>query len=156
MLGYNYLMLQQDIRDGIKESMLAKNTVRLETLRGISAAFTNELVSKGRTPQDVLTDEEGVVVISRLAKQRKDSIDQFLKGGRSDLVSEEQAQLAILETFLPAQMSIEEIETIAKNKKSEMNITDAKEKGKLMSELMKELKGKADGMEVKKVVDSLF
>ncbi|QQR76620.1 GatB/YqeY domain-containing protein [Candidatus Nomurabacteria bacterium] len=148
--------LQQKIKESIKEAMLAKEAVRLEVLRGISAAMTNELVSKGRTPQDALTDEEVIAVITRLAKQRKDSIEQFKNGGREDLVKEEEAQLAILEVYLPKMMEKSEIENIARAKKESLGITDATKKGMLMSELMKELKGKADGGDVKNVVDSLF
>lgn len=148
--------LQQKIKESIKEAMLAKEAVRLEVLRGISAAMTNELVSKGRTPQDALTDEEVIAVITRLAKQRKDSIEQFKNGGREDLVKEEESQLAILEVYLPKMMEKSEIENIARAKKESLSITDATKKGMLMSELMKELKGKADGGDVKNVVDSLF
>lgn len=135
---------------------MAKDTVRLETYRGMLAAFTNELVAKNRKPSEMLTDEEAIAVITRLSKQRKDSIEQYTKGNRDDLVKEEQAQLAILETYLPKLMDKSEVEKIAKIKKDELDITDAAKKGMLMSALMKDLKGKADGMTVKEVVDSLF
>jgi uncharacterized protein YqeY len=149
-------MLHEQIKNGIKEAMMAKDSVKLETYRGMVAAFTNELVSKNRTPQEMLTDEEVIVVITRLAKQRKDSIEQFRKGNREDLVQVEEAQLKILETFLPKLMDKNEIENRAKAKKEELGITDASKKGMLMSALMKDLKGLADGMLVKEVVDSLF
>ncbi len=149
-------MLHEQIKAGIKEAMMAKDKVRLEVMRGLVTAFTNELVATGHTPQDFLTDEQVIAVITRLAKQRKDSIDQFKKGGREDLVAEEEAQLKILETYLPELMSKEEVEKIAKAKKEELNITDPTKKGMLMSALMKDLKGKADGMVVKEVVDALF
>ena len=136
--------------------MLAKDSVALNTYRGVLAAFTNELVSKNKKPQDMLEDVEALVVITRLFKQRKDSIEQFKKGNREDLVKEEEAQLAILETYLPKLMGKEEVEKIAKTKKEELGIVDATKKGMLMSTLMKELKGKADGALVKEVVDSLF
>lgn len=149
-------MLHEEIKGKIKEAMLAKDAVRLEVYRGMVAAFTNELVAKGKKPQEWLNDEEALAVITRLSKQRKDSIDQYTKGGRMDLVSEEQAQLAVIETFLPAMMSKDEIKTIAIAKQSELGITDATKKGMLMSALMKDLKGKADGTDVKDVVDGLF
>src|ERR1035437_8057451 len=149
-------MLHEQIKNGIKEAMMAKDTVRLETMRGMSAAFTNELVAKGKKPNEMLADEEALAVITRLAKQRKDSIEQFRKGNREDLVKEEEAQLAILETYLPKLMDKSEVEKIAKLKKEELGITDATKKGMLMSALMKDLKGKADGSVVKEVVDSLF
>ncbi|MBY0376589.1 GatB/YqeY domain-containing protein [Patescibacteria group bacterium] len=149
-------MLHEQIKIGIKEAMMAKDSVKLETLRGMSAAFTNDLVAKGKKPNEMLSDEEVLAVITRLAKQRKDSIEQFTKGGREDLVAEEQGQLAILETYLPKMMDKDEVEKIAKAKKDELGITDPTKKGMLMSALMKDLKGKADGMVVKDAVDALF
>jgi len=149
-------MLQDQIKSSIKDAMMAKDSVRLETLRGMSAAFMNELVAKGKKPQDTLTDEEVIAVITRLAKQRKDSIDQFKKGGREDLVAEESAQLSILETYLPKLMDRSEIEEIVKNKKAEMGEIDPTKKGMFMASVMKDLKGKADGAVVKLVVDALL
>ena len=149
-------MLHEQIKNNIKEAMLAKDKVRLEVMRGLVTAFTNELVATGKTPQDFLTDEQALAVITRLAKQRKDSIEQFKKGNREDLVKEETAQLLILETYLPKMMEKSEIEKVVKSKKEELGVTDATGKGKLMSAIMKDLKGKADGTIVKEVVDSLF
>jgi uncharacterized protein YqeY len=136
--------------------MMAKDQVALDTNRGMLSAFTNELVAKNRKPNEMLSDEEVIAVITRLAKQRKDSIEQFKKGGREDLVKEESAQLAILETYLPKLMSKEEVEVVVKAKKDELNIVNTTEKGVLMSALMKELKGKADGAVVKEAVDASF
>jgi len=136
--------------------MKAGDKVRLEVMRGLVTAFTNELVAQKRTPQDVLTDEEALSVISRLSKQRKDSIEQFTKGGRMDLVEEETKQLAILSEYLPEMMGKEDIEKIAKDKKNELGLSDPSKKGLLMSSLMKDLKGKADGAMVREVVDQLF
>lgn len=149
-------MLHEQIRSGIKEAMLAKDSVRLATLRGMVAAFTNELVTKNKKPTEILSDEEVIAVISRLAKQRKDSIEQFTKGGRQDLVKEESGELAILETYLPKLMDKSEVEKIVAKKKEELGINDVSKKGILMSTLMKELKGKADGSLVKEVVDASF
>lgn len=149
-------MLHDDIKSQIKEAMLAKDSVRLEVLRGLSSAFTNELVAKGKTPQDKLTDEEAIAVISRTAKQRKDAISQFEGAGRQDLADEDKAQLAVLEKFLPEMMGEDEVSKIVIAKRDSMGITDPTKKGMLMAEVMKELKGKADGAVVKKVVDLLF
>jgi len=149
-------MLHEQIKNNIKEAMMAKDSVRLETYRNMLSSFTNELVSKGKKPNEVLTDEEAVAVITRLSKQRKDSIEQFKKGGREDLVAKEQAELSILETYLPKLMDAEEVKKIAEAKKAELGITDPGKKGMLMSALMKDLKGKADGGVVKEAVDALF
>ncbi len=145
-----------EIKGKIKDAMMAKDTVRLDVLRGMSAAFTNELVAKGRKPQDELTDEESMAVIMRLSKQRKDSIEQFEKANRPELVAEETAQLKIIEEFLPTFMSADEIRPLAEAKKAELGITDKAKSGQLTGMLMKDLKGKADGTTVKQVVDSLF
>lgn len=149
-------MLHEQIKNKIKEAMLAKNALLLKALRAMVSAFTNELVAKNKKPNEFLSDEEVLVVITRLAKQRKDSIEQFKKGNREDLVKEEQDELNILETYLPKMMDRGEVEKIVLSKKTELGINDAKEKGKLMSAIMKDLKGKADGVVVKEVVDALF
>lgn len=149
-------MLHEQIKGGIKEAMMAKDALKLKAFRAMSAAFTNELVAKNKKPQDMLEDVEALAVITRLAKQRKDSIDQFRKGGREDLVAEEESELSILETFLPKMMDRGDVEKMAKAKKEELGINDVAKKGMLMSALMKDLKGKADGMVVKEAVDSLF
>ncbi len=149
-------MLHEQIKNGIKEAMLAKDALRLKAFRAMSAAFTNELVAKNRKPTKTLTDEEAVSVIGKLSKQRKDSIEQFKKGNREDLVKEEEAELSILETYLPKLMEKSEIEKMVKNKKEELGIDDGAKKGVLMQALMKDLKGKTDGRVVKEVLDSLF
>lgn len=149
-------MLHEQIKGKIKEAMMARDQLRLDTYRGMVSAFTNELVAKGKKPNEMLSDDEAIGVIARLSKQRKDSILQFNNGGRDDLVKKEQAELEILEAYLPKMMDKSEVEKIAKIKKEELGITDPKDKGKLMSTIMKDLKGKADGMIVKEVVDSLF
>jgi uncharacterized protein YqeY len=149
-------MLHEQIKNNIKESMKAGDKVRLEVMRGLVTAFTNELVATGKTPQDMLTDEEAIKVITRASKQRKDSIEQFTKGGRMDLVDIEQDQLKIIEEFLPKLMDKSEIEEIVKTKLSELEVKDPTKKGMFMASIMKDLKGKADGSIVKEVVDQLF
>lgn len=149
-------MLQEQIKEGIKDAMKAKDETRLLVMRGVSAAFTNELVNTKRKPTDMLTDDEALTVITRLAKQRKDSIDQFRSGGREDLAENEERELAVLQAFLPAMMPMDEVRKIAEAKKAELGIDDASKKGMLMAALMKDLKGKADGGDVKAAVDELF
>lgn len=149
-------MLHEQIKGGIKEAMISKDAVLLKALRNMVAAFMSEVMVKGRKPDEFLTDEETLAVITKLSKQRKDSIEQFKKGGREDLVKEEEAELGILEKYLPKMMERDEVLKIAQIKKEELGITDATKKGILMAGLMKDLKGKADGTVVKEVVDSLF
>jgi uncharacterized protein YqeY len=153
------MSLQTTIKDEIKKAMIAKDTARLNALRNLSAAFTNELVAKGMKPQDELSDDLALGVVKRLAKQRKDSIEQFTAAGREDLANDEKADLAVLEGFLPATMSKEDIKKVAEAKKAELGVSDKAGMGKLIgavSKAIKETGGNADGADVKDVVESLF
>lgn len=149
-------MLQKNIQEELKEAMRSKDTVRLNVLRGLLSAFTNELVAKKRKPTESLTDEEAMEVIRRAVKQRKDSISQFEKGGRNDLADSEKAELAHLEKYLPKMMTPEEILPIVEAKMKELGVIDKSKSGLLTGALMKDLKGKADGADVKAVVDKLM
>lgn len=146
--------MQEKIKAEIKAAMIAKDMDRLQVLRLISAAFTNELVTQGRPPTDPLSDEDCMKVIKRLAKQRKDSIEQFTAGGRPDLADSEKAELAIVEALLPAQMSEADIEARVKAKMAESPVDPAK-KGIFIGQMMKELGDTADGATVKAVIDRL-
>ena len=137
-------------------ALLSKDSVRLSVLRGLMASFTNELVATKRKPQEELPDEEVIAVIRRSVKQRKDSIDQFRKGGREDLAAAEESELKILETFLPRMMSKEEVKKKAIEVKERLGIADKSKIGQLIGATMKELKGMADGADVKEVIESLF
>ncbi len=150
------MSIQENIKAEIITAMKARDSVRLETLRGLSSQFTNELVNLKRTPQDALSDEEALTVIRRSVKQRKDSIEQFEGAGRADLADEEKAQLAVIEPMLPSMMPREEVLAIAQSTMTQLGVTSKADAGKLMSALMKDLKGKADGMTVKEVVDELL
>ncbi len=149
------MTLQQSIKDGIKDAMKNKDSVRLDVLRGLSTAFMNYSVANGGTPQTELTDEQVLDVIGKEAKKRKDSIEQFQNANRPELVEKESAELVILQEFLPQMMSIDEIKPIAQAKIDEMGV-DKTKSGIIVGALMKELKGKADGTDVKSVVDALL
>lgn len=143
------------VKDGIKDALKSRDEVRLRTLRSLSAAMTNEVVAKKRKPDEFLTDEEALAVIKRAANQRKDSIEQFTKGGRPELVETEATELAVLEALLPSMMSREEIAIVVKAKIAELG-ADKSKAGQLTGAIMKDLKGKADGGDVKAVVDELL
>ncbi|PIR44892.1 MAG: glutamyl-tRNA amidotransferase [Candidatus Vogelbacteria bacterium CG10_big_fil_rev_8_21_14_0_10_51_16] len=149
-------MIQDDIRNEIKQAMLAKEETRLSVLRGLLAAFVNELVATKRKPDELLSDEEALGVIRRQVKQRKDSIEQYTKGKRPDLAEAEQAELELLEAYLPKIMSRDEIRPIAEAKLAEMGALDKSKSGILVGAIMKELKGKADGGDVKAVAEELL
>ncbi len=149
------MSLQQTIKDGIKDAMKAKDSVRLDVLRGLATAFMNYSVANGGTPQTELSDDQTLDVITKEAKKRKDSIEQFTNAGRGELAEKESAELSILQEFLPTLMSLDEIRPIASAKSAEMGV-DKSKVGMVVGALMKDLKGKADGMDVKSVVDELL
>ena len=149
-------MTKEKIRTSLTTAMKARDQVKVDTLRGVLAAFTNELVAKGRKPTEDLSEPEMVVVLKRLGKQRKDAIEQFTKGGRTDLADKESTELTILEEYIPAGVSRADIEKVAVAKKAELGVTDASGIGKLTGAVMKELAGTADGNDVKEVVAALF
>jgi uncharacterized protein YqeY len=150
------MSIHESIKTGIPEALKARDEVRLRTIRSLATAMTNEVVAKKRMPNEFLTDDEALAVLKRAANQRKDSIEQFEKGGRPELAVPEKEELAVIETYLPAQMSVEEIEKIARAKMVEMGVTSKAEAGKFTGALMKDLKGQADGNQVKAIVDSLL
>jgi uncharacterized protein YqeY len=150
------MALHQDIKDQLKGALKAKEAVRLRTIRSMLTAFTNELVANGKTPQDCLEDEQTLAVIKRLAKQRKESITQYEAANRPELAEPEKEELKVLESYLPQMMSAEEIKPIVEAKKAELGIDDKSKMGMLVGAVMNELAGKADGAEVKSVVEASF
>src|SRR3989344_5285711 len=150
------MSLHQDMKSQATRAMKDRDTIRLNVLRGLLAAFTNEAVSQKRKPDEELSDEDALAVITRGVKQRKDSIEQFEKGSRNDLAEIERAELAILETYLPIQMSRDEITVYVKSKQTELGIIDLAKKNQFMGAIMKELKGRADGTVVKEIIDAVL
>ncbi len=151
-------MLHQTIKEQIKDALRAKDTIRLDVLRGLNALFLNEMTASS-TQGEFLPDDKVMPLIKRSVKQRKDSIEQFTKGGREDLATKEKAELVILESFLPSMMSKEEIKIVASQRIEALKSSgafDPKAGGKITGMIMKELAGKADGSDVKVVVDELM
>ena len=144
--------MHDKIQKEIPEVMRAKDQVRLTTLRGVLAAFTNEAMALKRKPQDKLSDDEAISVIRRLVKQRKDSIEQFKNAGRQELVDKETKELEILSTYLPVQMSEDEVKKLVIEAVAQTGATSAADMGKVMGALMAKVKGKADGGLVSKLV----
>lgn len=151
--------MQEQIKAELKKAMMEKNMEKVGVLRMISAAFTNEMVSEariasGKSSDTPLTDEEVIKVLKREAKKRKDSIDQYTNAGRPELAEGEMIEMKIIEEFLPAQMSKEEIMKKVSEKLAAEPIDPAK-KGQFIGMMMKELGSNADGGIVKEVVDEL-
>lgn len=149
-------MLTQTIREDMKTAMKARDDLRVQTLRGALAAFTNELVAKGRKPTEELDDAGAITVLKRLVKQRKDAAEQYTAGNRPELAQKEQAESAIIETYLPQMASREDVERVVRAKIAELGVSDKSGIGKLTGAIMKELGGNADGNLVKDVITSLL
>ena len=147
------MTIAENIKQMTIESMKARNPFKTDVLRGLSAGFVTELLSQKKLPSDTVTDEVALAVIKKQVKQRRDSIGQFEKGGRTDLVDKEKMELEILENFLPEQMSEEEIEKIVVSKIAELNVTDMSGIGKLIGAVMKETGGNADGNVIKAIIE---
>jgi uncharacterized protein YqeY len=145
-------MLTQRIRSDMTTAMKARNALRVDTLRGALAAFTNELVANGRKPTEELADNDAITVLKRLGKQRKEAAEQYEKGGRKELAEKEAEELKIIEEYLPQMASREEIEKVARAKMAG-GITDA---GKLTGAVMKEFAGGANGNDVREVVQKIL
>ena len=150
------MTIHETLKQSIPDALRAHDETRLRTLRSLVTAMTNEVIAKKRKPDEYLADDESLAVLKRAASQRKDSIEQFEKASRDELAEPEKAELAIIESYLPTMLSREEIERIAREKMTELNISSKADSGKFTGVLIKELKGKADGGDVKAVVDNLL
>src|SRR3989344_753638 len=136
------MSIHETLKKSIPDPLRAKDEVKLRTLRSLVTAMTNEVVAKKRKPDEFLVDDEAFAVLKRAANQRKDSIEQFEKGGRPELALPEKEELAIINSYLPSLMPREEIEAVAKAKMAELGVSSKADAGKLTGTLMKELKGK--------------
>ncbi len=135
----------------MKLAMKDRDARRVGTLRLLVAALRNEEIAKMKKGEG-LTDDEAIAVISREVKKRRDSIEQYGAAGRADLVTQEQAELDILSSYLPAQMGEDEVRTIVAATIAEVGATSTKDIGQVMKALMPKVKGKADGGMVNKIV----
>ena len=142
--------LQQRIMEDMKVAMKAKDTLALESLRAIKSALLLAQTEVGSTAG--LSDGEEVKLLQRLVKQRKDSAAIYREQGREDLAGPELAQAAIIEKFLPEQLSTEEIEKIVLQTIEAVNASGMKDMGKVMGLVSKELAGKADGKTISNIV----
>ncbi len=141
--------LHEHVSGDITTAMKARDQVRLSALRMFKAAIMNKGVEKGRD----LDDAEVLQVAAALVKQRRDSIEQFSKAGRTDLVEKETAEMAVLQAYLPASATAEEIDAAVAAAIAEAGATSAKDMGKVMKAVMPKLAGKAaDGRAVNDAV----
>ena len=140
--------LREKIDADTKEALKAGAKDKVSTLRMLNAALKNKQIDKRRP----LTEEEVIETVRSLIKQRKDSIEQFAKGGRQDLVDKETAEVAVLETYLPQQLAREELEAMVRDAISQTGAQGARDMGKVMKALIPMVGGRADGKLVSELV----
>ena len=143
------MSLEAKLTTDIGTAMKAKDATRLTALRMLKSALTNKSIEKGRA----LEENEELQVVSTLVKQRRDSIEQFTAGGRSDLADKEQAEIVVLESYLPAAVPGEELERVVAAAVTETGASGPKDMGKVMKAVMSALSGKTvDGKKVSELV----
>ena len=144
--------INKKINDEMVVAAKAKDKVRLSAIRMLKTALHNKEIDLMRP----LNESETLQIISSMIKQRKDSIEQFAKGGRTDLVEKEEAELKVVQEFMPVQMSDDEVENVIKKAIVEVGAVSGKDMGKVMKILMPQLTGKADGKMVGEKVKTLL
>jgi len=153
-------MLKETVKSDLNKSIKESNEIMRSTLRMVLAAVSNkekEKRYKEKAEAEVqLTEEEMIEVISSEAKKRKEAIREYEKGGRQDLAEKEKAELKILEKYLPEQLSEEEIRKLVQKAVEKTKASEMKDMGKVMTELMPQVKGKADGNVVSQIVKELL
>jgi uncharacterized protein YqeY len=144
--------LKQKLETDLRQAIRAQDTVRRSTIRLVMAAVRNAEIAKQTT-----LDDTGILgVIAKETKQRQESIEAFKQGNRPDLVAREEAELAILQEYLPEPVTKEEIVAEARRIISEVGAQGPRDKGKVMPQLIAKLKGRADGKEINAVVTELL
>lgn len=146
------MSLRERIDAEIKAAMKSKDKVRLETVRSIKKFILEKEVSVRPSGQDGLTEAQEMEILMQIAKQRRDSIEQYTKAGREELAAQEAAELAIVEEYLPTQMSDAEVSAVIDEVIASVGATSAKDMGKVMGAAMQQLKGKADGKKIQDAV----
>ncbi len=140
--------IKERLKEDMKEALKSKDKVRLSTIRMLQSLIKNAEIEK----RGELTEEEVISLLMKYAKQRRESIELYEKGGRQDLVEKEKRELEIVESYLPKQMDEEEIRRLVKEAIEKTGASSPKDIGKVMQYLMPKVKGRADGSIVSKIV----
>lgn len=146
------MSLKDRISEDIKTAMKSKDKVRLETVRSIKKVLLEKEVSLRPQGQESLTETQEIEILAQQAKQRRESIEQYRQAGRDDLAEKEAQELAIIETYLPGQLSDEEIAAVVDEVIASVGATSAKDMGKVMGPVMQQLKGRAEGQKIQALV----
>lgn len=144
--------LTEQIRADMTAAMKAQEKERLSTLRMLQSALKNEQINSGHE----LSDEEAMTVIRKAVKQRQDSIEQYTNAGRTELADKERSEMELLRTYLPAEMSDEELETGLREIIASTGAASKKDMGKVMKEATARYKGRVDGKKVQEAVSRLL
>ncbi|OSX55072.1 GatB/YqeY domain-containing protein [Anoxybacillus ayderensis] len=142
------MSLLERLNNDMKQAMKNKEKDKLSVIRMVKSALQNEAIKLGKT----LTEDEELTVLSRELKQRKDSLQEFEKAGRTDLVNKVKEEITVLELYMPKQLSEEELVQIVKETIAEVGASSKADMGKVMGAIMPKVKGKADGSLVNKLV----
>ena len=145
--------LRERLRDDLKDAMRARDAVRRDTIRLVEAAVKNAEIEKRGAE---LSEQDVQAILQRQVKQRQDSIEQYEQVGRPDLADAERAEIAVIQAYLPQQMSHEEIEAAARAAIEQLGASGPNDRGKVMGRLMADLRGKADGAQVNAIVSDLL
>ena len=146
------MSLKDRISEDIKTAMKAKDKVRLETVRSIKKVILEKEVSLRPQGQESLTESQETEVLVQQAKQRREAIEMFRQAGRDDLVEQQVQELAIIEEYLPKQLSDEEVGAVVDEVMASVGASSIKDMGKVMGAVMQQLKGKADGQKIQAIV----
>lgn len=146
------MSLKDTIREALRQALKQNNATEVSTLRLLLAEIRNVEIAEQKSADDSKILE----VISREVKRRRESIEAFKQGNRSDLVAKEESELAVLMRYLPKQMSREEIMLLAQQVVDEVGARGPSDKGKVMARLMPQVKGRADGREVSEIVSQIL
>jgi len=145
------MKLEERIESEFKAALKAREAVKVSTLRMVKAAVNNLAIEKKK---NTLNDDEILSVIEKQVKQHRESIEQFAKGNRQDLVDKEKKELEILLAYMPEQLPEEEVEKIVKDTIKKLGVSTKKDMGNVMKAVMAKVKGKADGKTVSRFVSS--
>lgn len=146
--------LFETVSDGIKQAMLAKDRIRLDALRGVKKEFLEAKTAKGAN--DELSEETAIAILQKMVKQRKDSAEIYISQNRADLAEKELAEVDIIQSFLPEQLSPEALEAAIKEIIAQTGATSMKEMGKVMGIASKQLAGKTEGRLISEMVKKLL
>ncbi len=146
------MSLKENILSDLTRAMKERDTDTTRVLRSLKSRLLEREISERKGGEAELTDDQVIEVLMKAAKQRRESIEQFEKGGRDDLADREKKELEVIESYLPEMLSEEEVREIAREKIEELGAENMSDMGRVMGVLMEELKGQAEGALVSRVV----